>query len=82
MDFMIDLPEYDHVKIHFINGQDFKNIAIGKDTGEEVAEKHGVYLYPTIIINNDDGNRLLKVIGVASMDEYWYNLDKFLLNNQ
>lgn len=72
------LPEYQHVNVFRINGKDIDNIYKEGMTGDEVADKYGVYLYPTVIVV-ESREELVRTIGVASMDEYWYNLDLILL---
>lgn len=55
--------------------QDFDSTQISND---DFAQRYGVDFYPTLLLFNAQGKILEKIIGVASKDFYWTELDKTL----
>lgn len=51
-----------------------KNNSHGK-----LAFEYGVHFFPTIILTDDYGVSLGKIIGVPNIDYYWYELDKIII---
>ena len=64
---------YKDISFSKVNGRDINEIN-GNISGLDYADGMGVYLYPTVLILKD-GVEHSRTIGVASSDEYWYNLD-------
>ena len=70
---------YSHVEFIKINGKNMDDDVLDFNlTGFDIAQQLDVYLFPTLVLFQ--GNSLIKkIIGVASKDEYWHELDQYLL---
>lgn len=79
---MTELKEYTNkliiaqIEIHAgLRMVDFNNIQIENNN---FADKHNVDFYPTLLLFDARGILLEKIVGVASEDTYWTDLDKEL----
>ncbi len=54
---------------------DFDDVQIENN---DFADRHDIDFYPTLLLFNAQGVLLEKIVGVASEDTYWTDLDKEL----
>ncbi len=78
---MSTLKEYDKIKIYQLDADsdfEFINFDNKKISTNNFLSIYNIDFYPTLLLFNYKGKLLEKVVGVASKDFYWTELDNIL----
>lgn len=79
---MSDIAEYQNklniYELKINDGNEIINFDGETISAEAFASQHDTDFYPTILLFNQAGELLEKIIGVVSKDLYWTNLDNLI----